>query len=1012
MSVPSSKWSSETTLNQLHSPDESQLLDVIDQLRSQGVGRLLGEDGLPQLIVCGDQSSGKSSVLEALTRVRFPTRSNLCTTFATELKLRRSTTTRISTKIKPGPSRSDEDKQRLSQFKESFQSPDHFPQLIETARACMKGIDHEKSETFFDDILQVEINGPDLAPLTIVDLPGIIHFRNNEQEVQIVSNIVRKYMKQRNSIILAVVAANNDYSNQVILTYTKAIVPQGDRVLGIITKPDTLHPESKKEQDFLSLARNTEIKFEHGWHVVRNWDSDTQSCTFEQRDQAEHDFFENGSWANLPTQYTGLGIDSLRQRLSKILLDHIRKSMPSILAKLNEDRDESEGLLKRLGKSRETPKEQHDFLSDVSETFTEHMRDALDATYRRSSFFQEKHRKLRAVVQNLNEEFANEMLLQGQKWYIIPDNLTNDPAPIVKLLQGKAYRRSNFIQEIVVPLVRSERGHELPGAFNHLLIGSLFRQQIEPWEDLASAHIERVWVTINRFVEELLDHITDETTSNNLLVHVFDPAMKVRRRAVEKNLQELLLPHKDYEPMNLDPSFSIGIPGVESENSGDGTSNSTTRDSSNSHEKLLDAMQSYYKPAMMIFMNNVASLGIEQCLLAELPKVFSSSVARNMNVEILASIATESRATIEQRARLRKRLELLETGLETIKQFTPRGMHDHGASRSTQTKSQLRELLPTIFSTSPAGSKAQDKSVEPPLGAGTPSRSQSPFSSTASVDLFGFSKETTIQTRSEQNQTSSSRTPTKHSPQPSIGLSTTGGFGASTAIKTGNSLFGSNPSSFSLPDTSGPAQKTTSSTSGFGDMKIPLSMLGSSFSNASKSTTSGFGGSLFGSTKTSQTAPSSLFGASGSTNNTTPSGFGGSLFDSTKTGQTPSSLFGTPGSTNSTTTSGFSGSLFSSTETSQTAPGSLFGTSGSTNNTTTSGGHSPQPKLVGSLFGAGNTKGSDSPSVQSKPGGGFFGASSTTASGSNSAQPKSGGGLFGARSKSGEFGFGPNATAK
>ncbi|KAF2806965.1 uncharacterized protein BDZ99DRAFT_393753 [Mytilinidion resinicola] len=700
MSVPPSKWSSETSLNQLHSRDESELLDVIDQLRFQGVGRFLGEDGLPQLIVAGDQSSGKSSVLEALTRVRFPIRSKQCTTFATELKLRRSTTSRISTRIKPGPNRTEEDKQRLARFKESCSSPEQFPELIDLARACMKGIDRESSETFFDDILQVEIFGPDLAPLTVVDLPGIIHFHNNDQEVSTVSDLVQKYMRHRNSIILAVVAASNDYNNQIILKYATRIVPGGERVLGIITKPDTLTPDSDRELDFLNLARNTEIKFEHGWHVVRNWDSDTKNSTFEERDQVEQDFFENSSWAGLPTLNPGLGISSLRQRLSEILLDHIRTILPSIRKKLSEDREESEGLLRRLGSPRETTREQQDYLSNISDAFYEHMQDALDGIYRRSKFFNGEHRRLRAVIRNLNEEFAIDMLQKGQKWYILPDDLAEDSTPIAKLLTGRAYLRSKFLHEVVLPLVRSERGHELPGVFNHLLIGSLFRRQMEPWENLAKAHIQRVWFAINRCLEEVLGHITNETTCNNLLMHVIDPAMKSRQLEVMKKLQELLLPHRDYEPMNLDPTFFLNVQTVnpQKENSGSLDKNSRTspEDPSNlgpdsgtvgandGHGSLsdqyecsnaLDAMQSYYKPAMIQFINNVASLGIEQCLLVGLPKIFSSATVRNMNDDILIAVAAESRAIVTERSRLSKKLELLETGLETIRRFTPRGKH-------------------------------------------------------------------------------------------------------------------------------------------------------------------------------------------------------------------------------------------------------------------------------------------------------------------------------------------------
>lgn len=63
------------------------LLEKIDGLFAFKIGEYVD---LPQLVVVGDQSSGKSSVLEALTNLLFPRESGLCTRFATQIIFRRS----------------------------------------------------------------------------------------------------------------------------------------------------------------------------------------------------------------------------------------------------------------------------------------------------------------------------------------------------------------------------------------------------------------------------------------------------------------------------------------------------------------------------------------------------------------------------------------------------------------------------------------------------------------------------------------------------------------------------------------------------------------------------------------------------------------------------------------------------------------------------------------------------------------------------------------------------------
>lgn len=222
----------------LNSAEQTELLNVVDELRANGLSDFTS---LPQLIVCGDQSSGKSSVLQAISGLVFPSKDNLCTRFATEVILRRASTKGLSVSIVPGQDRSAVDRERLLDFRFVIQNDEDFAALFDKAKQAMGLTDH--SSAFSKDILRVEILGPSQPQLTLVDLPGLIHSESKSlttQDLELVTELVKSYMKNPRSIILAVITAKNDFSNQIILKRARELDPEGSRTLGIITKPDTL----------------------------------------------------------------------------------------------------------------------------------------------------------------------------------------------------------------------------------------------------------------------------------------------------------------------------------------------------------------------------------------------------------------------------------------------------------------------------------------------------------------------------------------------------------------------------------------------------------------------------------------------------------------------------------------------------------------------------------------------------------------------------------------------------
>jgi hypothetical protein len=129
-------------VSQLTSYEQRDLLDAVDKLRRANVS---GKDfSIPQVVVCGDQSAGKSSVLEAISQLRFPVGcAKAITKLATEVVLRNNSSDSIAPvtlTIIADKSRTAEEKAHIEDFhfNVDMNEPKAFSDAVNAALEYLK----------------------------------------------------------------------------------------------------------------------------------------------------------------------------------------------------------------------------------------------------------------------------------------------------------------------------------------------------------------------------------------------------------------------------------------------------------------------------------------------------------------------------------------------------------------------------------------------------------------------------------------------------------------------------------------------------------------------------------------------------------------------------------------------------------------------------------------------------------------------------------------------------------
>ncbi|KAJ3694124.1 hypothetical protein LUZ60_009604 [Juncus effusus] len=287
------------------------LLDAVDRLRQLKITK----EGiqLPTIVVVGDQSSGKSSVLESLAGISLPRGQGICTRVPLIMSLQNDPNAVAPLlELKYGD-------------KTVPTSEAGVASAINVATVEIAG--DNKGISSSPITLVVKKRG--VPDLTLVDLPGITRVPIQGQPEDIyeqIANIINEYITPKESIILNVLSATVDFPTCESIRMSQKVDNNGERTLAVVTKVD------KAPEGLVEKVTVDDVKIGLGYVCVRNRIGDE---TYEEARAVEARLFESHPLLSIIDK-SMVGIPVLAQQLTDIQASIIARCLPDIVKKIND----------------------------------------------------------------------------------------------------------------------------------------------------------------------------------------------------------------------------------------------------------------------------------------------------------------------------------------------------------------------------------------------------------------------------------------------------------------------------------------------------------------------------------------------------------------------------------------------------------------------------------------------------------------------------------------------------
>uniref|UniRef100_A0A915BHT0 dynamin GTPase n=1 Tax=Parascaris univalens TaxID=6257 RepID=A0A915BHT0_PARUN len=323
------------------------LIPVINKLQDvfTAIGTREAEIQLPQIVVVGSQSAGKSSVIEGIVGRDFlPRGVGIVTRRPLILQLINVSLDDKETRKTPQGAEIKWDE--WAQFDHSkdklFSDFEEVRKEIENETERLTGSNKGISAI----AINLKIYSPNVVNLTLIDLPGMTKVPVGDQpsdiEIQI-RDMIQSYISNPNSIILAVTPANQDFATSEPLKIAREVDPDGCRTLAVLTKLDLMdHGTDAME---VLLGRVVPVKLGIIGVVNRSQADIMKKKCIADCLRDEQSFLQR----KYPMLAARNGIPYLAKTLNRLLMHHIRECLPQLKVRVNVMMAQCQALLSSYG---------------------------------------------------------------------------------------------------------------------------------------------------------------------------------------------------------------------------------------------------------------------------------------------------------------------------------------------------------------------------------------------------------------------------------------------------------------------------------------------------------------------------------------------------------------------------------------------------------------------------------------------------------------------------------------